>query len=87
MIQNLLQTLKKQVGIDIFVTLSREVSKYQGCWSGRLNTPLISQAIGGDFSNKTFMTCGPQSMMTMVKNTLLEKNVHLNNIKLESFES
>ena len=84
---DLLQEMQKKDGIDIFITLSREVSTYKNCRSGRLNSQLITEAIGSDFCNKTFMTCGPSSMMSMVKNILLENRVHINDIKTESFDS
>ena len=82
---DLLQELKTKPGINILVSLSREQEKFQDCLLGRIEESLIIQAVNHDFSNKTFMTCGPEPLMTTVKSILTRNNVHANCIKTESF--
>jgi ferredoxin-NADP reductase len=48
---------------------------------------MLSKAIDGNYTNTTFMTCGPKAIMDLTVEHLRAKGVAEPHIKQESFES
>ena len=81
-----LQRLNDCPGIDVVTYLSREDATGAGFRHGRLDVDALSELCGGNFAGKTYMTCGPNAMMDGMSAFLLEKGVHAERIKTESFD-
>lgn len=73
--------------VRVITTLSRENLPDQGFWHGRIDQALLEKAVGDSHTDATFMTCGPDAMMHMVKAVLTAKGVPDQHVKLESFAS
>lgn len=80
-----LDSLQKNTNIQIYTTLSREHCEEEGFWYGRINTDHIDKAFSNDYEGTTFMTCGPEEMMTLVANHMLGKGVLPEHMRTESF--
>ena len=83
-----LESLKAIKGIDLVVTLSRQKDFEENDFfqKGRVSTELLEKHFEGNYSNKTFMTCGPDAMMKSMASHLEAKGVEKEHIKLESFD-
>src|SRR3989344_7161209 len=73
-----LQKLAKEEKIKLFVTLTKE----KGPCSGRINADLLKHAISA-LRNPAFYICGPQPMITSVKNILAELKINEKEIHAE----
>ncbi|NRA64096.1 MAG: hypothetical protein HRU19_06400 [Pseudobacteriovorax sp.] len=80
-----LTEIKDIPGIEIITTLTREDGSNEGFWQGRPDPEMLDKAVGNDYSNKTFFTCGPESMMDMVVNHTTSKGVEKEHVQTESF--
>ena len=74
-------------GVQVFTTLSREDKTREGFWHGRVTGEQIDRAVGGQYGDKTYMTCGPTAIMDLTVAHLRAKGVAEERIKTESFES
>jgi ferredoxin-NADP reductase len=82
-----LKNLAETEGCRVIITLSRDPSAPAGYWQGRVTPEMIKRATEGDFTNCTFMSCGPTAIMDMTRDTALASGVPAEQIKTESFES
>jgi ring-1,2-phenylacetyl-CoA epoxidase subunit PaaE len=82
-----LASLKKTPGCSVFITLSRDPGAPNEFWHGRITGDMITRAIGGDFNDSTFMSCGPTAIMDLTCQVARESGVPESQIKKESFES
>ena len=69
--------------LKLTITLTRE--KKEGFWHGRVGPDMIDKLVAGDYKDKTFMTCGPQAMMDMLKEHTAARGVPSHNFHMESF--
>lgn len=71
----------------IFVIGSGSIDKFAGKQAvvGRLNGDLLTQVIGGNYSDKSFFLCGPAGFMASLHKVLAENNVPDNRILSEAF--
>lgn len=83
-----LETLRHVEGVNLVVSLSREKSLLEdSCFfPGRMSLTLLDQQLGGDYSDTTFMTCGPEALMSSTVKHLKAQGVREEQIKLESFD-
>jgi ferredoxin-NADP reductase len=86
-LKDTLDFLAAQSNVSVHITLSRDPDAPDRFWKGRISNSAIARATGGVYSGCTFMTCGPQEMMTEAKSFVLQNGVTPENFKLESFES
>lgn len=82
-----LTELSQIPGIRVITTLSRENLPEKGFWHGRIDRVLLERAVGPVHQGTTYMTCGPDAMMHMVKEVLLARGVPDKHVKMESFAS
>ncbi len=80
-----LQKASKIPGVRVITTLSREQS--EGFWHGRIDDTMLSRLLEGRYDNTSFMTCGPDAIMSQVVQHARNHNVPESCIKQESFES
>jgi ring-1,2-phenylacetyl-CoA epoxidase subunit PaaE len=78
--------LKALPNCRIVTSLSRESVIDPNFWQGRINESAIDRFVDGNYSGKTFMTCGPQALMDLTENALKAKGVPDSCIKTESFQ-
>lgn len=78
-----LMAISKVPGMKIYTTLTREHA--DGFWHGRPDALMFDRATGGHYTDKTFMTCGPQEMMDMVENHAVAQGSGVDHVKTESF--
>jgi len=71
----------------IVTTLSREDATGDGFWYGRIDASMISKLLDGNFTGKTFMTCGPDAIMNTAVACAKAHGVEDRHIKTESFSS
>ncbi len=83
-----IEELQRVEGIQIVVTLSRQEQMPEDkiFRKGRITTDILKDSLEGGYENKTYMTCGPQGLMDLVKNHLTKVGVTQEHIKLESFD-
>ena len=74
-------------GVRIITTLSRENLPERGFLHGRIDEAMLARTMAEAYSNATFMTCGPEAMMSLVKSHTLSKGVPEAHVKMESFAS
>lgn len=82
------QTLEKyryHPKLNLIVTLSREKENDPQFRKGRISEDLLTEVLSGEYDQCTFMTCGPQPLMDMVKAHAQKNSVVENHIKFESF--
>ena len=82
-----LHQIRQRADAAVHTTLSREDRAAEGFWHGRICDTMIERAVGGDYRNATFMTCGPQAIMDLAVEHLRRNKVPEDAIKTESFES
>jgi ferredoxin-NADP reductase len=83
-----LQQLARMSGVKVIITLSRDPdAPTPHFWQGRISSDMIARAVNHDFSQSTFMSCGPTAIMNLTKETALAAGVPAEQIKTESFES
>ena len=80
-----LEELNKIPNMKVITTLTREDASAEGFWQGRPSPEMLDKAVGDDYQNATFFTCGPEAMMSMVVKRCTEKQVEKEHIQLESF--
>ena len=80
-----LQKINSAPGMKVITTLTREDTSSEGFWQGRPDPEMLDRVVENDYTGKTFFTCGPESMMSMVVERCTEKNVAKEHIQLESF--
>ena len=80
---DLLQEVQQHLNVKVVVTLSRQ--HLAGFRFGRIDGDLLSQVLGGDFSNRTFFLCGPEGMLTTLPLFLGEQGVDSTHVLTESF--
>jgi ferredoxin-NADP reductase len=69
------------------MTLSRDSHAPLPFLHGRINEDMIVKAVEGDFSDSTFMSCGPTAIMDLTAQVARSRGVPPEQIKTESFES
>ena len=79
--------LQHTPGVQVVTTLSRDPEAGHTFIHGRPDRKMLAHVLGSDLSGRTFMTCGPESMMQMVKDYCLEHGAAPEQVKLESFAS
>ncbi len=72
-------------GIKVVTTLTRENATDQGFWNGRPDPKMLDQVVENIYDDKTFLTCGPESMMEMVVNHATSQGVAPEHAMTESF--
>jgi len=82
-----LKNLSNIRGCRVFITLSRDATAPKEFWQGRVTPDMIECAVGRDFSNCTFMSCGPTAIMDLTGQVAKAHGVPSEQIKTESFES
>lgn len=82
-----LDSLKKTPGCQVFITLSRDASAPSDFWQGRISAETIRKSVANDFTNCTFMSCGPTAIMDLTCQVARDHGVPEEQIKKESFES
>jgi ferredoxin-NADP reductase len=70
-------------GVKIVTTLTRDEG--EGFIKGRPDPAMLDELVGGDYQEKTFMTCGPEIMMQMVVDHAKSMGVPHKDIHQESF--
>lgn len=78
--------LREVSGIRIEISLTREPSPGEGFLEGRISSEMLNQVFG-DYQGQTFMTCGPEEMMQLVKKQVLDHQVPPEHMKMESFDN
>ena len=82
-----LEKIKSAEGCDVIVTLSRQETMPSSDFvKGRVNEALLEEKLEGNYHDKTYMTCGPDGLMNMVKEFLPKHGVASEHIKFESFD-
>jgi hypothetical protein len=82
-----LERLTKTPGCRVLMTLSRDSHAPLPFLHGRINEDMIVKAVEGDFSDSTFMSCGPTAIMDLTTQVARSRGVPPEQIKTESFES
>lgn len=82
-----LKVFANKPGCNVLITLSRDESAPASYWRGRISSAMIKKSVDGNFANTTFMSCGPEAIMSLTKDVAKEQGVPDNQIKTESFES
>ena len=80
---DLLEEVQQHPNVRIIVTLTRQ--HHPDFLFGRINEALLTQVLGGDFSNRTYFLCGPEGLLTSMPPFLLQAGVEPHSIKMESF--
>ena len=80
-----LEALKGKENIKIVTTLTREDATAEGFLQGRPSPEMLDEVVGGDYSNTTFLSCGPEAMMDMFVNHSISKGVDKEHAQTESF--
>ncbi|WP_159455308.1 ferredoxin--NADP reductase [Pseudobacteriovorax antillogorgiicola] len=82
---DVLESLQNKPGIKVITTLTREDAQAEGFWYGRPSTEMLDKAVDGQYDNTTFLTCGPEALMTMVVEHAISKGVEKEHAQTESF--
>jgi ring-1,2-phenylacetyl-CoA epoxidase subunit PaaE len=82
-----LQKISKAPGCKVIITLSRDPNAPIEFWQGRISGDMIVKAVDDEFSNCTFMSCGPTAIMNLTGDVARSNGVPPEQIKDESFES
>jgi ferredoxin-NADP reductase len=82
-----LMALTKTPGCAVYITLSRDDAAGPEYLKGRISESMIKKVVTDDFSKCTFMSCGPQAIMDLAKETALKFGAPPEQVKTESFES
>ena len=82
-----LQSFTTKSDCHVYVTLSRDDTTSNEFWQGRINQDMIECVVGKDFTNSTFMSCGPTAIMDLTGDVARAHGVPSEQIKTESFES
>lgn len=82
-----LQNFTTKLDCRVYVTLSRDDAASNEFWQGRINQDMIECVVGKDFTNCTFMSCGPTAIMDLTGDVARAHGVPAEQIKTESFES
>ena len=82
-----LERFAKTPGCRVLMTLSRDSHAPSPFLQGRINEDMIVKAVESDFSESTFMSCGPTAIMDLTSQVARSWGVPLEQIKTESFES
>ncbi|MCX6118007.1 MAG: FAD-binding oxidoreductase [Proteobacteria bacterium] len=84
-----IEEIARHPGCQVFVSLSRDNDAPSTFYQGRLSMDSLNGMLNSsvDFTNATFMSCGPQAIMDMAKSFAQMKGVPDSQIKTESFES
>ncbi len=80
-----LQAISAIPGMKVITTLTREHADPDKFWHGRPDTAMLDRLVGDGYSDKTFMTCGPQEMMDMVTAHATAHGTAAAHVKTESF--
>ena len=84
--QSQLTQLKQTKGITVRISLSRETDTTGEYWHGRIDEEMLFRSFG-NCQGQTFMSCGPDAVMDLTKEFVLNQGVTEEHMKLESFQS
>jgi ferredoxin-NADP reductase len=82
-----LERFAKTPGCRVLMTMSRDSQAPAPFLHGRINDDMIVKAVERDFSEATFMSCGPTAIMDLTAQVARSRGVPPEQIKTESFES
>ncbi|MCB9229713.1 MAG: hypothetical protein H6618_08890 [Deltaproteobacteria bacterium] len=82
-----LEQLSQVPGIRVLISLSQE-AEHPGepFLQGRISAAMLDEVFG-DYQNQTFMTCGPQGLMDLVRDQVLAHGVDAGQMRSESFDN
>ena len=84
---NDLQAFSNRAGCRVVVTLSRDpLAPASLFYQGRITSDMILELVNNDFTNSTFMSCGPKAIMDLTGEVARSKGVPDAQIKNESFD-